>query len=90
MITRINPKKFKSVKSIEFSGKTFESSYNHNYFYNEADNCLILEVSNDDDTMYYYEITEDDLIYLGLIEDVFGIFESENMNNIVELNSSHC
>ena len=90
VITKIDTKKFKYFKSIEFDGKIYESFYNNNYFYNEVDNCLILEICNDDDTMYYYEVTEDDLIYLGLFEDVFGIFESENINNIVELNSSHC
>ena len=92
VITKIDTKKFKSVKSIEFDGKIYESSYNNNYFYNEVDNCLILEICNDECTMYYYKVTKDDLVYLGLVDDVFGIFSEyfESVDGIVELNSSHC
>lgn len=92
VITKIDTKKFKSVKSIEFDGKIYESFYNNNYFYNEVDNCLILEICNDESTMYYYKVTNDDLVYLGLVDDVFGIFSEyfESVDGIVELNSSHC
>lgn len=92
VITKIDTKKFKCIKSIEFDGKIYESFYNNNYFYNEVDNCLILEICNDDRTMYYYEVTNDDLVYLGLVDDVFGIFSEffESVDGIVELNSSHC
>lgn len=92
VITKIDTKKFKCFKSIEFDGKIYESFYNNNYFYNEVDNCLILEICNDDRTMYYYEVTNDDLVYLGLVDDVFGIFSEyfESVDGIVELNSSHC
>lgn len=91
VITKIDTKKFKSVKSIEFDGKIYESFYNNNYFYNEVDNCLILEICNEECTMYYYEVTNDDLVYLGLVDDVFGIFSEyfESVDGIVELNSSH-
>lgn len=42
--------------------------------------------------MYYYEVTKDDLVYLGLVDDVFGIFSEcyESVDGIVELNSSYC
>lgn len=93
VITKIDTKKFKSVESIEFDGKTYESFYNNNYFYNKEDNCLILEICNDERTMYYYEVTKDDLVYLGLVDDVFGIFSEyyyESIDGIVELNSSYC
>ena len=92
VITKIDTKKFKCVKSIEFDGKIYESFYNNNYFYNEADNCLILEICNDECTMYYYKVTKDNLVYLGLVDDVFGIFSEyfESVDGIVELNSSHC
>lgn len=91
MITKINPKKFKFVKSIKFDEKVFNSSYNHSYFYDEIDNCLILETCNDDSTMFYYKVTRDDLVYLGFIESIFGIFSEyyENANNIIELNSNY-
>lgn len=91
VITKIDTKKFKYFKSIEFDGKTYESFYNNNYFYNKEDNCLILEICNDESTMYYYKVTKDDLVYLGLVDDVFGIFSEyfESVDGIVELNSSH-
>lgn len=92
VIIKIDTKKFKCIKSIEFDGKIYESFDNNNYFYNEVDNCLILEICNEERTMYYYEVTKDDLVYLGLVDDVFGIFSEyfESVDGIVELNSSHC
>lgn len=92
VITKVDTKKYKHFKSIEFDGKIYESFDNNNYFYNEVDNCLILEICNEERTMYYYEVTKDDLVYLGLVDNVFGIFSEyfESVDGIVELNSSYC
>ena len=84
VITKIDTKKFKYFKSIEFDGKIYESFYNNNYFYNEVDNCLILEICNDERTMYYYEVTKDDLIIDDWRVEDYGDIEIEEMRKIDE------
>lgn len=38
---------FKHIDTIELRGKTYSSCYNHNYYYDENKDCLILEVCHE-------------------------------------------
>lgn len=103
MITTINISNYKRVKSINLKGLTFTSSYNHNYFYDKDNDDLIFEITDDNQTCFYYRVNiNEDLEvrtdYIGYTEDKFGfgIFDDEyegcpcrNENNVVELNSDN-
>ena len=103
MKTKLNTSEYSRVDSMIIYGVVFESTYNHNYYYNKSTEDVILEVSDDDQTCSYYRVLEDGHSfkknYLGITEDEygFGIFDkdyegcpSRNENGEVELDDRFC
>lgn len=95
MITRLTTQMFQWIEVIELYGKTFQSNYNYNYYYNSVDDYLILEIAHDDEWVEYYHITESDKEYLGGVYDIGGIFSvnseaPRNENGEIELNDRFC
>ena len=83
MITIVDTSKYTHQKSIEFCGRTYESVYNNNYYYNETDNILLYDQNDDCCFSTIYRIDESgNLIYLGFTSDF--IFDEDG---IYELNS---
>ena len=92
---------YSRVESIVVLGVTFNSTYNHNYYYNKSNEDIILEVSDDDQTCYYYRIEQMGhsfvKTYLGLTGDKYGygIFDENyegypyrNDNGEIELDNT--
>lgn len=100
-VTEINTSLYTHVPSITICCTELKSCYNHNYFYNENTEDLILEESDDDQTCFYYRIEENNTSinkkYLGLTTDQygFGIFDMDyegypkrDEHNLIVLNSN--
>lgn len=88
MKTKINVSNYKRVESINLFGVWFNSVYNHNYYYDKLHGDLILEISDDFETYYYYRIKKNGYSYireyLGAIDGIYGvwgIFDNQQINN---------
>lgn len=91
---KINPKFYKEVSEIDFHGHHFVSFYNHNYYYNEKNDTLIVEECDDDDYFLYSFILPSEngdfkWKFIGSIYSIFGIFSKHydgklNQNGEVE------
>lgn len=79
MVNRIYINRFHRVNEIVLNNITYESSYNYNYYYDDVNNTLILEESNDDMFFSYSIINEDgELEHLGNHFGSLGIFDEDN------------
>lgn len=93
MKTKINVRNFKHVERIEKFGKTFESFYCHNYYYDEINDILILSECDDDMGHAYFIVDEIGRTFIGCEIGVYSIFDDEDdydgeppmENGIVEL-----
>lgn len=93
MKTKINVRNFKHVKTIEKFGKTFESFYCYNYYYDELNDILILSESDDNMGHAYYIVDEIGITFIGCSFGIYSIFDDEDdydgapsiENGIVEL-----
>lgn len=96
MKKEINVRNFRHVKTIEKFGKTFESVYCHNYYYDETNDMLILSECDDDMGHSYYIINENGMTHIGCSFGIYSIFDNEKdydgeppiENGIVELDDS--
>lgn len=96
MVTTINTRDFSHVSEVFYNNKTHRSVYNHNY-YVSTNGEIILEECDDDSCFSYYVIDNNSIDFLGIAEDVFGIFDEEydgypvrDLNGIIELDSDFC
>lgn len=103
MKTLLKTSDYSRVESIVIYGVTFNSTYNHNFYYNKSTEDIILEETNDDQTCYYYrvEINGYSFVenYLGFTDDQYGcgIFDEDydgypyrNNNGEIELDNTLC
>ena len=103
MKTLLKTSDYSRVESIVIYGVTFNSTYNHNYYYNKSTEDIILEETNDDQTCYYYRVEVNGYLfvenYLGFTDDQYGygIFDEDydgypyrNNNGEIELDNTLC
>lgn len=98
MKTKVNVRNFKHVERIEKFGKTFESFYCHNYYYDEINDILIFSHCDDDMAHLYYIIDENGFNHIGCGFGIYSIFDDEKyydsdppiVNGIVELDDRMC
>lgn len=103
MKTLLKTSDYSRVESIVIYGVTFNSTYNHNYYYNKSTEDIILEETNDDQTCYYYRVEVNGYSfvenYLGFTDDQYGygIFDEDydgypyrNNNGEIELDNTLC
>lgn len=103
MKTLLKTSDYSRVESIVICGVTFNSTYNHNYYYNKSTEDIILEETNDDQTCYYYRVEVNGYSfvknYLGFTDDQYGygIFDVDyegypyrNNNGEIELDNTLC
>lgn len=78
MIFNFNTSGFNHISEIEFEGRNYKSSYNHNYYTNGSE--LIFEECDDAECFSYYKIINGTTEYLGCIYDYCGIFYYDSQN----------
>lgn len=77
---QFNTSGFFHQSEITLNGRTYRSSYNHNYYYNQLQNRLVLEEYVMDEWVQYWEV---DLI-TGEQESLGSTVDNESMFNTDE------
>lgn len=80
MATIINPNDYRYITEIDFNWqRRFNSTHNHNYYYNEITHTLIYEEHIDDNEYCYWKYYVDNNIikqmFIGWIYNTYGIFD---------------
>lgn len=94
MITRLTLEDFERIDEINWHGHIYKSTYNHNYYYNQKNDILVLETCDDIDAYFYYQIVwleflfEQKEMYIGCSE-YEGIFEMKTPDDCLFGESSY-
>ena len=71
----VNPLLYHRVVMINRYNHCYESFYNHNYYFSEELDDLILETCDDCNEFVYDRVTANGLEPLGYAYGVFGVFD---------------
>lgn len=82
---KIDTTNYKHVPEIEFNGRMYKSSYDHNYYTNGVE--LILEECDGAECFSYYRIVNKSREYLGCTYSLTGIFDDDTQT-VFELNDN--
>lgn len=80
----INPSLYHHVEMINRYNHCYESCYNHNYYFSEELDDLILETCEDCDEFVYERVTQYGLEFLGYAYDLVGIFDDNYEGSVNE------